>query len=172
MVDKSILHSLESAVIEWSHQIRAVLKKDSSEALLEGRNPTPHTELLFWQSRSAPRLSPALTGCCLPAGPQSSTASQIHRSFVFFSAVMNNSGPRTSVPSTEKCNLELCARSLFLRITSSESHIHCLSSVFPLSKCRHTQLFSTRTHGEHPLYSHTVNMNLASYCLQREFAHI
>uniref|UniRef100_A0A7N6FAT7 Dynein heavy chain 9, axonemal n=1 Tax=Anabas testudineus TaxID=64144 RepID=A0A7N6FAT7_ANATE len=53
VVDKSIIHSLESAVIEWSHQIRAVLKKDSSEALLEGRNPTPHTELLFWKNRYA-----------------------------------------------------------------------------------------------------------------------
>eukprot|EP00064_Thunnus_orientalis_P003474 superscaffoldBa00000283_g3483 len=52
-VDKSIIHSLESAVIEWSHQIRAVLKKDSAEALLEGKNPTPHTELLFWKNRYA-----------------------------------------------------------------------------------------------------------------------
>lgn len=55
IVDKSIIHSLESAVIEWSHQIRAVLKKDSCEALLEGKNPTPHTELLFWKNRSAPQ---------------------------------------------------------------------------------------------------------------------
>nr|XP_004569740.1 dynein heavy chain 9, axonemal [Maylandia zebra] len=53
IVDKSIIHSLESAVIEWSHQIRDILKKDSSEALLEGRNPTPHTELLFWKNRYA-----------------------------------------------------------------------------------------------------------------------
>uniref|UniRef100_A0A3Q1G344 Dynein, axonemal, heavy chain 9 n=1 Tax=Acanthochromis polyacanthus TaxID=80966 RepID=A0A3Q1G344_9TELE len=53
IVDKSIIHSLESAVIEWSHQIRAILKIDSSEALLEGRNPTPHTELLFWKNRCA-----------------------------------------------------------------------------------------------------------------------
>ncbi|KAG7239799.1 hypothetical protein INR49_028387 [Caranx melampygus] len=53
MVDKGIIHSLESAVIEWSHQIRAVLKKDSSEALLEGKSPTPQTELLFWKNRYA-----------------------------------------------------------------------------------------------------------------------
>ncbi|KAM9424094.1 dynein axonemal heavy chain 9 isoform 2-T2 [Pholidichthys leucotaenia] len=53
IVDKSIIHSLESAVIEWSHQIRAILKKDSSEALLEGRKPAPHTELLFWKNRCA-----------------------------------------------------------------------------------------------------------------------
>uniref|UniRef100_A0A668AEI7 Dynein axonemal heavy chain 17 n=1 Tax=Myripristis murdjan TaxID=586833 RepID=A0A668AEI7_9TELE len=53
IVDKSVIHSIESVVIEWSHQIRAVLKKDSSEALLEGNNPTPHTELLFWRNRYA-----------------------------------------------------------------------------------------------------------------------
>ncbi|XP_068439704.1 dynein axonemal heavy chain 9 isoform X3 [Clinocottus analis] len=53
VADQSIIHSLESAVIEWSHQIRGVLKKDSSEALLEGRNPTPHSELLFWNNRHA-----------------------------------------------------------------------------------------------------------------------
>ncbi|AWP17229.1 putative dynein heavy chain 9 axonemal [Scophthalmus maximus] len=52
IVDKGdIIHSLESGVIEWSHQICAVLKKDSSEALREGKNPTPHTELLFWKNR-------------------------------------------------------------------------------------------------------------------------
>lgn len=53
-VDKSIIHSLESAVIEWGHQIHRVLEKDSSEAL-EGRKPTPQTELLFWNNRSEPR---------------------------------------------------------------------------------------------------------------------
>lgn len=53
-VDKSIIHSLESAVIEWGHQIHRVLEKDSSEAL-EGRKPTPRAELLFWNNRSEPR---------------------------------------------------------------------------------------------------------------------
>ncbi|MEQ2304474.1 hypothetical protein AMECASPLE_027335, partial [Ameca splendens] len=52
-VDKGIIHSLESTVIEWSHQISTVLKKDSSEAVLEGKNPTPHTELLLWKNRYA-----------------------------------------------------------------------------------------------------------------------
>ncbi|XP_034049709.1 dynein heavy chain 9, axonemal [Thalassophryne amazonica] len=51
ILDWSIIHSFESAVIEWSHQIRAVLRKDSSEALQRGINPTPHTELLFWDNR-------------------------------------------------------------------------------------------------------------------------
>ncbi|KAM4623876.1 dynein axonemal heavy chain 9 isoform 1-T1 [Polymixia lowei] len=53
IVDKSVIHAIESVVIEWSHQVRAVLKKDSSEALLEGNNPTPHTELIFWRNRYA-----------------------------------------------------------------------------------------------------------------------
>ncbi|XP_051927996.1 dynein heavy chain 9, axonemal [Hippocampus zosterae] len=52
-IDKSIIHSLESTVIEWSHHIRAVLIKDSAEALLEDKKPTPHTELLFWKNRYA-----------------------------------------------------------------------------------------------------------------------
>lgn len=53
-MDKSIIHSLESAVIEWGRQIYSVLEKDSSEAL-EGRKPTPQTELLFWDNRSEPK---------------------------------------------------------------------------------------------------------------------
>ncbi|MCJ8738378.1 hypothetical protein PDJAM_G00035190 [Pangasius djambal] len=53
LVDKSIIHSIESMVIEWSHQIHEVLKRDSSEPLLEGKNPTPHAELKFWKNRYA-----------------------------------------------------------------------------------------------------------------------
>uniref|UniRef100_A0A8C5D1B4 Dynein heavy chain 9, axonemal n=1 Tax=Gadus morhua TaxID=8049 RepID=A0A8C5D1B4_GADMO len=56
VADKTVIHAIETLVIEWSHQVRAVLKKDSSEALLEDRNPTPQTELLFWKNRSAPNL--------------------------------------------------------------------------------------------------------------------
>lgn len=51
-VDKSIIYSLESTVIEWIHQIHRVLRKDSSEVLLERRKPMPQTELLFWKNRS------------------------------------------------------------------------------------------------------------------------
>nr|XP_057916965.1 dynein heavy chain 9, axonemal [Doryrhamphus excisus] len=52
-VDTSIIHSLESAVIEWSHQIHAVVRQDPTEALPEGKTPTPHTELLYWKTRRA-----------------------------------------------------------------------------------------------------------------------
>ncbi|KAK7919110.1 hypothetical protein WMY93_010394 [Mugilogobius chulae] len=52
-VDKSLIHSLESSVIGWIHQVHAVLNRDSSEELLRGSHPTPQTELLFWDSRRA-----------------------------------------------------------------------------------------------------------------------
>uniref|UniRef100_A0A3B3RIQ7 Dynein axonemal heavy chain 17 n=1 Tax=Paramormyrops kingsleyae TaxID=1676925 RepID=A0A3B3RIQ7_9TELE len=48
-----IIHSIESVVIEWIHQICGVLKKVSSESLLEDKDPTPHVELLFWRNRFA-----------------------------------------------------------------------------------------------------------------------
>lgn len=51
--DKSIIHSIESMVIEWSHQIHEVLKRDSSAPLLDDENPMPHVELAFWNNRSA-----------------------------------------------------------------------------------------------------------------------
>ncbi|KAM6897526.1 dynein beta chain, ciliary-like [Xenentodon cancila] len=52
-VDENIIYTLESAVIEWSHQIYAVLKKDSSDALLGDKHPMPHAEMLFWKNRCA-----------------------------------------------------------------------------------------------------------------------
>ncbi|XP_056325895.1 dynein heavy chain 9, axonemal [Danio aesculapii] len=53
VVNKSLIHSMETVVIDWSHQVYKVLKKDSSEPLLEGRNPTPHAEIHFWRNRLA-----------------------------------------------------------------------------------------------------------------------
>ena len=50
-VDSNLLHAIESVVIEWSHQVQDVLKKDSSQALLEGVNPLPRVEVEFWKSR-------------------------------------------------------------------------------------------------------------------------
>ncbi|XP_041519985.1 dynein heavy chain 9, axonemal [Microtus oregoni] len=50
-IDKSIVYAIESAVIKWSHQVQVVLKKESSQALLQGGNPTPKVELEFWKSR-------------------------------------------------------------------------------------------------------------------------
>ena len=40
-------------VIEWSHQIRDVLKQESAQPLLEGLHPGPIVEIEFWQAKSA-----------------------------------------------------------------------------------------------------------------------
>ncbi|CAH2292037.1 dynein heavy chain 9, axonemal [Pelobates cultripes] len=53
LLDKTIVHSIESAIIQWSHQVRGVLKKESSEPLLQGKDPTPNTEIDFWKNRYA-----------------------------------------------------------------------------------------------------------------------
>ncbi|XP_070082664.1 dynein axonemal heavy chain 9 isoform X4 [Equus caballus] len=50
--DKSVIYALESAVIQWSHRVQVVLKRESSQPLLQGENPTPKVELEFWKSRS------------------------------------------------------------------------------------------------------------------------
>ena len=52
-VDQSLIHSIESVVIDWSHQIQDVLKKDSSQPLLDGLNPGPMVEVEFWKAKAA-----------------------------------------------------------------------------------------------------------------------
>ena len=51
--DKSILHTLESAVIDWTHQIKEVIKSSSSAPLEEGLNPGPIVEIDFWAAKTA-----------------------------------------------------------------------------------------------------------------------
>jgi dynein heavy chain len=50
-MEKSVIYAIESAVIRWSHQVQVVLKKDPSQPLLQGENPTPKVELEFWKRR-------------------------------------------------------------------------------------------------------------------------
>jgi dynein heavy chain, axonemal len=50
-IDLKLVHAVESVVIEWSHQIRQVLKKNSAQDLLDGQDPLPITELTFWKSK-------------------------------------------------------------------------------------------------------------------------
>ena len=38
-------------MIEWSHQIRDVLRKNSAQPLLDGKNPNPIVEMDFWKAR-------------------------------------------------------------------------------------------------------------------------
>ncbi|XP_072536739.1 dynein axonemal heavy chain 11 [Salminus brasiliensis] len=46
------MHAFESMVISWTHLIQKVLKEDSAELILKGRNPGPGAELHFWRSRT------------------------------------------------------------------------------------------------------------------------
>ncbi|XP_012590033.1 PREDICTED: dynein heavy chain 17, axonemal, partial [Condylura cristata] len=50
-LDNALLHAIETIVIDWSHQIRDVLSKDSAQALLDGLNPLPQVEFEFWEAR-------------------------------------------------------------------------------------------------------------------------
>ena len=47
----TLLHTMETVVIEWSHQIQDVLKKNSAQPLLDGKNPGPLIECDFWKAR-------------------------------------------------------------------------------------------------------------------------
>ena len=38
-------------MIEWCHQVRDVLQKNSAQPLLEGKNPGPLVEIDFWEER-------------------------------------------------------------------------------------------------------------------------
>lgn len=51
--DRGLVHSIESVIIEWTHQIQSVLKRNSAQPLLEGHNPGPLVELDFWKARTA-----------------------------------------------------------------------------------------------------------------------
>lgn len=52
-IDLKLVHAVESVVIEWSHQIREVLKRDSAQQLLDGLDPLPIAEIDFWKSKRA-----------------------------------------------------------------------------------------------------------------------
>ena len=49
--DKGVVHAIESVVIEWAHQIRDALRRDSAQPLLEGNDPGPLIEIDFWRAR-------------------------------------------------------------------------------------------------------------------------
>ncbi len=51
--ERNLIHSIESVVIEWCHQVRDVLQKNSAQALLDGKNPGPLVEVEFWKERCA-----------------------------------------------------------------------------------------------------------------------
>ena len=50
-MNQILVHSIESVVIDWTHQIQEVLKKDSSQPILDGLNPGPLVEIEFWKAK-------------------------------------------------------------------------------------------------------------------------
>ena len=50
--DRTLVHAIETVIIDWTHQIRDVLKKDSAQPLLEGLNPGPLVEIEFWKAKA------------------------------------------------------------------------------------------------------------------------
>ena len=50
-LEKLLVHSIESVVIDWCHQVRDVLKKCSARTLLDGDNPGSLVEIDFWKAR-------------------------------------------------------------------------------------------------------------------------
>uniref|UniRef100_A0A8C5X999 Dynein axonemal heavy chain 17 n=2 Tax=Malurus TaxID=55806 RepID=A0A8C5X999_9PASS len=50
-LDGSVLHSIETVIIEWFQQVEEIFSQDSAQPLLEGLNPLPKVEFDFWQTR-------------------------------------------------------------------------------------------------------------------------
>ncbi|KAJ6666585.1 hypothetical protein lerEdw1_020308 [Lerista edwardsae] len=48
---RTVLHTIESMVIKWSHQIQDIVGKSSAQALLNGMHLDPQAELDFWKKR-------------------------------------------------------------------------------------------------------------------------
>ena len=46
-----LLYQLESAVVNWSHQVNDVLKHDSAQPLIDGEHVGPLIELDFWKAK-------------------------------------------------------------------------------------------------------------------------
>ena len=50
--DRQVVHAIEGIIIEWTHQIRDILKTDSSAPLLADMNPNPFVETKFWDEKA------------------------------------------------------------------------------------------------------------------------
>lgn len=48
---RSVVHAIESIVIQWSHQLQDFVERNSDQTLLCGLHPVPQTELKFWKER-------------------------------------------------------------------------------------------------------------------------
>ncbi|NWV29438.1 DYH17 protein, partial [Origma solitaria] len=50
-IDGSVLHSIETVVIEWFQQVEEIFSQDPAQPLVEGLHPVPRVEFDFWQNR-------------------------------------------------------------------------------------------------------------------------
>ncbi|NWV39884.1 DYH17 protein, partial [Grantiella picta] len=50
-IDGSVLHSIETVVIEWFQQVDEIFSQDPAQLLMEGLHPLPRVEFDFWQTR-------------------------------------------------------------------------------------------------------------------------
>uniref|UniRef100_A0A8C9NDF6 Dynein axonemal heavy chain 17 n=1 Tax=Serinus canaria TaxID=9135 RepID=A0A8C9NDF6_SERCA len=50
-VDGTVLHSIETVVIEWFQQVEEIFGQDPAQQLQEGLHPLPRVEFDFWQTR-------------------------------------------------------------------------------------------------------------------------
>ncbi|KAL2297866.1 hypothetical protein Nmel_016431 [Mimus melanotis] len=50
-IDGSVLHSIETVVIEWFQQVEEIFSQDPAQQLQEGLHPLPRVEFDFWQTR-------------------------------------------------------------------------------------------------------------------------
>ncbi|KAL6474749.1 hypothetical protein MHYP_G00157890 [Metynnis hypsauchen] len=50
-IDSKLMHAFETVIIDWTHQISEVLKKDSAQPVLDELNPLPKAEFDFWNDR-------------------------------------------------------------------------------------------------------------------------
>ncbi|KAK7886266.1 hypothetical protein WMY93_025887 [Mugilogobius chulae] len=51
--DRSLTHTIETHVINWTNQIHKALMEDSADIMKAGSNPGPWAELKFWASRKS-----------------------------------------------------------------------------------------------------------------------
>lgn len=50
-VDCTVLHSIETVIIEWFQQVEEIFSQDPAQPLLAGLHPLPRVEFDFWQTR-------------------------------------------------------------------------------------------------------------------------
>ena len=50
-MDRALLYSIETMVIQWTQQMGSVLQRDSTHVLRQGGHPGPSAELQFWAAQ-------------------------------------------------------------------------------------------------------------------------